>query len=39
MEKMKDHIQYKLVDMADLGRGCEIEKLQPYVDYFQSVGK
>jgi hypothetical protein len=39
MEKMKDHIQYKLVDVSDLGRSCEIEKLQPYVDYFQNVGK
>ncbi len=39
MEKMKDHIQYKLVDASDLGRGCAVEKLQPLVDYFQDIAK
>jgi hypothetical protein len=39
MEKIKDHIQYELVDIAELGRGCEAEKLQPYVDYFQDVAQ
>lgn len=39
MEKIKDHTQFKLVDISDLGRGCEVEKLQPYVDYFQEVAQ
>lgn len=39
MEKSKDHPQYKLVDIKQIGKNCTPEKLQPLVDYFQQVSK
>jgi hypothetical protein len=39
MAKMKDHIEYKLLEESNLELGCEIEKLQPLVDYFQEVAQ
>ncbi len=39
MEKMKDHIQYKLVDISNLGQDCDPTKLQPHVDYFRELAQ